>query len=116
MTQPSPPEWPHSVQQELYEGDAVVRPFLALIFEFDDRARQDFDDHGDCQFREIAPVPFLKAGVIQVIGTDKNRPAAVDVYGICGPCAELYGDGLAGALRIWWEGWCREKLPPCGVY
>jgi hypothetical protein len=97
-------------------GDAVMRPFLALVYEFNERVKQDFEDHGDCLFCEIAPTPLVKAAVIQVIGTDRERPAAVHVYGVCEDCAELYGDGLARALRIWWERYCLEYLPLDGVY
>ena len=116
MTQPKPSEL-QLVRKEVHKGDAVVRPFLALVYEFTDRVKQDFDDHGDCLFCEITPVRFAKAGVIQIIGTDIDRPAAVHVFGICEDCAKLYADGLARALGITWEGWCRGKLPPpSGVF
>jgi len=44
----------------LYQGDAFVRPFLALIYEFDDHVKDDFDDRGDCLFCETAPTQFVK--------------------------------------------------------
>jgi hypothetical protein len=117
MTEPqAAPERPEPVQHVVYDGDAVVRSFMALVFEFDDRVKRDFEDRGDCLFCEIAPQPLVRAAVVQIIGTDASRPALVHVFGVGADCVATYGDGLAHAVEIWWNSWCRENLPPYGVY
>jgi len=76
--------------------------------------------HGLCLGRQTLSYAgfvrcFLKAGVVQIVGT-VDYPAWVNVFGICAPCAELHGEGLAHALLIFWENWCRKEKPPYGVY